>query len=90
MSVHGRHLNGKETTSGQPNKAEIPHEATKYCPLYEAAEKGDVEELTRLLSRSKIDVNEKCGGHGALRTSLHGAAGYGHWRATRTLLTVFI
>ncbi|XP_031568188.1 ankyrin repeat, PH and SEC7 domain containing protein secG-like [Actinia tenebrosa] len=84
---HGRRLNDKETTSNPPIKADIIHEATKYCPLYEAAEKGDVEELTRLLSRSQIDVNEKSGGHGAYRTSLHGAAGYGHWRATRTLLT---
>jgi hypothetical protein len=80
-------MNEEEKT---PDRANITHAAPKYSALYEAAERGDVEEITRLLSRSTIDVNAKSGGHGAYRTSLHGAAGYGHWRATRILLTVFM
>ncbi|KAK3739738.1 hypothetical protein QZH41_016187 [Actinostola sp. cb2023] len=60
----------------------------RYSALYEAAEKGDIQEITRLLASKMVNVNGRSGEHGALRTALHGAAGYGHWRATRTLLTV--
>lgn len=75
----------RETVQSSSSDLQIP---PRYSALYEAAEKGDVQEISRLLLHKMVDVNGRSGEHGALRTALHGAAGYGHWKATKALLTV--
>lgn len=57
-------------------------------PLHEAAERGDFNDVSRLLVDKRVDVNEKAGGHRAYRTALHRAAGYGHLEVVKLLLKV--
>ncbi|CAH3175626.1 unnamed protein product [Porites lobata] len=55
-------------------------------PLHEAAERGDPQAVARLLLDKSVDVNKKAGGHRAMRTALHRAAGYGHLAVVKLLL----
>ena len=57
-------------------------------PLHEAAERGDPQAVARLLLDKSVDVNKKAGGHRAMRTALHRAAGYGHLAVVKLLLKV--
>ena len=57
-------------------------------PLHEAAERGDPQSVARLLLDKSVDVNKKVGGHRAMRTALHRAAGYGHLAVVKLLLKV--
>ena len=57
-------------------------------PLHEAAERGDPQAVARLLLDKSADVNKKAGGHRAMRTALHRAAGYGHLAVVKLLLKV--
>ena len=59
-------------------------------PLHEAAERGDDVTVFKLLLNGNVDVNEKAGGHRALRTALHRAAGYGHLGVVKQLIEVFL
>ena len=75
-------------TASTDYQDDVMPENLPLSPLHDAAERGDDFVVRKLISSGNVALNAKAGGHRAMRTALHRAAGYGHVNIVKDLLKV--